>query len=226
MSVFEVSSDQDIGYRALASIAGSRTGEDLKNVPMPISVLTEEFLRDIDATDLLEAARFSTGAAACPTDDNDQQASQFRGFRSQYQTRNLFMWQAPTDADNIERIDIAKEPNALLFGNSEPGGVANLNTQRAQFTDRNEVAFRAGFSDQYRGSLDVNRRLSPDWAVRLNLVDDVRRSWENGVGSERRAINLALTSHIRKYTTLRTAVEIGKFQRVPAVSPPTDSYFT
>ncbi|MEN9635955.1 MAG: hypothetical protein RL077_4359 [Verrucomicrobiota bacterium] len=226
MSVFEVSSDQDIGYRALASIAGSRTGEDLKNVPMPISVLTAEFLRDIDATDLLEAARFSTGARGMPTDDNDQQAFQFRGFRSQYQTRNLFVWQAPTDAYNIERIDIAKGPNALLFGNSEPGGVANFNTKRARFTDRNEVAFRAGSSDQYRGSLDVNRRLSPDWAVRLNLVDDVRRSWENWVGSERRAINLALTYHIGKYTTLRTDVEIGKFQRVPAVSLPTDSYST
>ena len=61
MSVFEVSSDRDLGYRAMSSIAGSRTGEDLRNVPMPINVLTEEFLRDIDATDLLEAARFSTG---------------------------------------------------------------------------------------------------------------------------------------------------------------------
>jgi len=184
MSVFEVSSDKDIGYRALSSIAGSRTGEDLKNVPMPISVLTEEFLRDIDATDLLEAARFSTGGRGMPTSDDDQQAFQFRGFRSQYQTRNLFVWQAPTDAYNIERIDIAKGPNALLFGNSEPGGVANFNTKRAQFTDRTEVGFRAGSWDQYRGSLDVNRRLSPDWAMRLNLADDGRKSWETPPGPD------------------------------------------
>ena len=224
MSVFEVSSDKDIGYRALSSIAGSRTGEDLKNVPMPISVLTEEFLRDIDATDLLEAARFSTGGRGMPTSDDDQQAFQFRGFRSQYQTRNLFVWQAPTDAYNIERIDIAKGPNALLFGNSEPGGVANFNTKRAQFTDRTEVGFRAGSWDQYRGSLDVNRRLSDNWAARINLVDDVRKSWENWVGSERRAVDLALTYQLGKNTTMRADLEIGKFDRVQTVSLPTDSF--
>ena len=148
LSVFEVSSDRDLGYRAMSSIAGSRTGEDLRNVPMPITVLTEEFLRDIDATDLLEAARFSTGGRGMPTDDNDQQAFQFRGFRSQYQTRNLFVWQAPADAYNIERIDIAKGPNALLFGSSEPGGVANFNSKRANFTNSAGLTFRVGSWDQ------------------------------------------------------------------------------
>ncbi len=224
MSVFEVSTDKDIGYRAVSSIAGSRTGEDLKNVPMPITVLTEEFLRDVDATDIMEAARFSTGGRGMPTDDNDQQAFQFRGFRSQYQTRNLFVWQAPTDAYNVERIDIAKGPNALLFGNSEPGGVANFNTKRAQFADRYAVGFRVGSWDQYRGTLDVNRRLGENFAARANVVYDTRKSWENWVGSERRAVDLAVTYRLGKNTTLRADGEIGRFDRVPAVSLPTDAF--
>ncbi len=224
MSVFEVSSDRDMGYRAVSSIAGSRTGEDLKNVPMPISVLTEEFMRDIDATDIMEAARFSTGGRGMPTDDNDQQAFQFRGFRSQYQTRNLFVWQAPTDAYNVERIDIAKGPNALLFGTSEPGGVANFNTKRANLIDKTAVAFRVGSWDQYRGTLDVNRKLSTNVAARLNLVHDSRHSWENWVGSERRAIDLAVTYRIGKNTLLRAEGEIGRFERVPAISLPTDNF--
>ena len=84
-----------------------------------------------------------------------------------------------------ERIDIAKGPNALLFGTSEPGGVANFNTKRANFTDRTAVAFRVGSWDQYRATLDVNRQLSPNWAARINLVEDSRKNWENWVGSER-----------------------------------------
>lgn len=224
MSVFEVSTDRDIGYRAVSSIAGSRTGEDLRNVPMPVTVLTEEFLRDIDATDLLEAARFSTGGRGMPTDDNDQQAFQFRGFRSQYQTRNLFVWQAPADAYNIERIDIAKGPNALLFGSSEPGGVANFNTKRAHFTDRNGATFRVGSWDQYRGTLDVNRRLGSAVAARLNLVHDSRRSWENWVGGKRQAAHLALTFRLGPNTTLRADGEAGRLARVQAISLPIDAF--
>ena len=224
MSVFEVSSERDLGYRAMSSIAGSRTGEDLRHVPMPITVLTEEFLRDIDATDLLEAARFSTGGRGMPTDDNDQQAFQFRGFRSQYQTRNLFVWQAPADAYNVERIDIAKGPNALLFGSSEPGGVANFNTKRANFTHSNGLTFRVGSWDQYRGTLDVNRQLTPTVAARLNLVRDSRRSWENWVGGTREAAHLALTMRLGKNTTLRVDGEAGRLARVQAVSLPTDAF--
>ncbi len=224
LSVFEVSSDKDIGYRAMSSIAGARTGEDLKSVPMPISMLTEEFLRDIDATDLLEAARFSTGGRGMPTDDNDQQAFQFRGFRSQYQTRNLFVWQAPTDAYNVERIDIAKGPNALLFGSSEPGGVANFNTKRANFTAKTAIGFRVGSWDQYRGTLDVNRQLTPRLAARLNLVHDSRHSWENWVGSTRKAADLAITYRIGTNTTLRADGEVGRFDRVAAISLPTDAF--
>ena len=224
MSVFEVSSDRDLGYRAMSSIAGSRTGEDLRNVPMPITVLTEEFLRDIDATDLLEAARFSTGGRGMPTDDNDQQAFQFRGFRSQYQTRNLFVWQAPADAYNIERIDIAKGPNALLFGSSEPGGVANFNTKRANFTNSAGLTFRVGSWDQYRGTLDVNRQLTSAVAARLNLVRDSRRSWENWVGGTREAAHLALTFRLGKNTTLRADGETGRNERVQAISLPSDAF--
>jgi outer membrane receptor protein involved in Fe transport len=224
MSVFEVSSERDLGYRAMSSIAGSRTGEDLRNVPMPINVLTDEFLRDIDATDLLEAARFSTGGRGMPTGDNDQQAYQFRGFRSQYQTRNLFVWQAPADAYNIERIDIAKGPNALLFGSSEPGGVANFNTKRAHFTNRNGVTFRVGSWDQYRGTLDVNRQLGTAVAARLNLVHDSRRSWENWVGGTRQAAHLALTIRLGPNTTLRADGEVGRLSRVQAISLPIDAF--
>jgi outer membrane receptor protein involved in Fe transport len=224
MSVFEVSTDKDIGYRAVSSIAGSRTGEDLRNVPMPITVLTEEFLRDIDATDLLEAARFSTGGRGMPTDDNDQQAFQFRGFRSQYQTRNLFVWQAPADAYNIERIDIAKGPNALLFGSSEPGGVANFNTKRAHFAAKTALGLRVGSWDQYRATLDVNRQLTAKVAARLNLVHDSRQSWENWVGGTRQAAHLALTFRLGQNTTLRADGEVGRLERVQAISLPIDAF--
>jgi len=107
LSIFEVSANRDVGYRSAATNAGSRTGEDLKNVPMAVSVLNAEFLQDIDATDIADAARFSTGGRSQPTGDLDQYAFQFRGFRSQYQTRNLFVWQAPTDTYNVERASIS-----------------------------------------------------------------------------------------------------------------------
>ena len=224
LSIFEVSADRDVGYRSAATNAGSRTGEDLKNVPMAVSVLNAEFLQDVDATDIADAARFSTGGRSQPTGDLDQYAFQFRGFRSQYQTRNLFVWQAPTDTYNVERIDIARGPNALLFGDSEPGGVANFNTKQAHFKPADQVTFRAGSWDQYRATVDLNRAVTRDWAVRAALVYDTRKNFQHWESSERRGLYLASTYRLGAATTLRLNGELGRHERNPALSLPLDSF--
>ena len=49
LSPFEVSADTD-GYAARNSLAGSRIDTALKDLPNSISVMTEEFMKDIGAT--------------------------------------------------------------------------------------------------------------------------------------------------------------------------------
>ena len=59
LSPFVVASDQDTGYLASSTLAGSRLNTPLKDTAASISVLTSEFLSDIGAFDISEAMHYS-----------------------------------------------------------------------------------------------------------------------------------------------------------------------
>ena len=224
LSPFEITADRDVGYRAATTMAGMRTGDDLKNVPVAVTVLNQEFLEDIGASDIFEASRYATGGEFRPTSDTDVTSFQFRGFRTAWQTRNFFIWYLPADAYNYERIDIMRGPNAVLLGDAEPGGALNVNTKRAQWKHRNVVGFRVGSWDQYRGTLDLNRVLTDNLAVRVNAVYDDRGSWMDWVGETRKAAHLAATYRLGRNTEVRLDAEYGNLKNRPAISLPVEQY--
>src|SRR5687767_4561901 len=52
---FEVTTDKDTGYVAASSLAGGRANTPLKLTPASISVMTQEFMDDLNITNLTEA---------------------------------------------------------------------------------------------------------------------------------------------------------------------------
>ena len=60
LSPFEVRPDEDSGYQAANTTAGSRLNSRLKDTPASISPFTKEFLSDIGATDLESMLAYAT----------------------------------------------------------------------------------------------------------------------------------------------------------------------
>ena len=61
LSPFQVNTEKDKGYRATNSISGSRLDTAIKDIPMPIEVITEQFLKDTGSQDLRQSLRYSAG---------------------------------------------------------------------------------------------------------------------------------------------------------------------
>src|SRR5450432_3411797 len=61
LSPFDVQTDKDKGYAAANSISGSRINTALKDLPIPIHVITSEFIEDIGATDLRRSLSYVAG---------------------------------------------------------------------------------------------------------------------------------------------------------------------
>jgi outer membrane receptor protein involved in Fe transport len=61
LSEFRVDTSKDKGYLATNAISGTRLNTAIKDLPMPVEVVTSEFIRDIGATDLKEALAYSAG---------------------------------------------------------------------------------------------------------------------------------------------------------------------
>jgi iron complex outermembrane receptor protein len=209
LSPFEVVSERDHGYTASNTLAGGRLATDLRDTPASITVLTREFLDDIGGGDFRSALQYApnaipvgdsdTGTGAIGTTragGNQAETSptsvRIRGIAESRATRNFFVWNINSDNYNTERIDIARGPNTLIFGDAGSGGAANLTTKKARLDRAFEsVTLRHVSYGGGRASLDVNRPLGATLALRANAVYAREDGWRAIERYEREGVYLA-----------------------------------
>jgi outer membrane receptor protein involved in Fe transport len=144
LAPFQVSTDKDVGYVASSSLAGSRLNSQLRDSPASISVMTAEFIADLGATDLEDALLYANNVQKNFSDEvsgvaNGNSAVEFfanyriRGIKANT-ARDYYAWSMPTDLYNVERVDQARGPNAILFGIGSAGGIINTSTKKARTT--------------------------------------------------------------------------------------------
>src|SRR5687767_11742226 len=61
LSAFMVTAEDDQGYYSPQSVSGTRTKTELLNLPMNLNVLTEQFIKDISASDLVDIVTYTAG---------------------------------------------------------------------------------------------------------------------------------------------------------------------
>ena len=226
LSPFNVSEDQDSGYVATNSLAGSRLNTALKDTAASVSVLTKEFLDDIGATSIADAMAWSTNSQltqgdtlvlANSGDDVNATFFNFDNFRVRglpaTQTKNYFEWTLPTDTYNSDRVEEARGPNSILFGIGSAGGVINAASKRA-ITGRTLRSATIGISSHggYRGTIDLNEPFGRRLALRFNGVYDRTESFRNFNFGQKQMAALAATFRFRPATTLRAEYETGRIR--------------
>ncbi len=179
LSPFEVSAGRDVGYQATETLAGTRIRTNLADVGSAISVVTSEFMKDIGATDSSTLLQYTTNAEVAGTrgtyaglgnatgvDETGNLrapagAQRIRGLAAADNTRDFFVTDIPWDSYNVDRIDIQRGPNQILFGLGSPAGIVNASMRGAEFHDMGSATFRIGSYGSERASLDVNQELIP-----------------------------------------------------------------
>lgn len=176
LSPFVVTSDDDVGYAANSTLAGSRLKSDLKDVAAPISVFTKELLEDIGATTVNAALEYGLNSVTeydvtgnGIVSNNFQ--SRIRGIAGAGRSRNYISTNLNVDLYNTERLDFSRGPNSVLFGIGSPAGIIDSSTKFARIgRDARSVQLRFGSYNEKRASLDLNESLSDKIAVRANLL--------------------------------------------------------
>ncbi|MEO5957911.1 MAG: TonB-dependent receptor plug domain-containing protein, partial [Opitutaceae bacterium] len=202
MSPFEVNADDDLGYVASATLAGTRTNEKLAELPNSISVMTAEFLSDLALNDVFDAVEFGlgaenvyneTGVAGAPVGSRSGNQVNFRGIPSLRQLRDGFPWFLPQDSYNTELIEFARGPAGLAYGDADPAGLINVATKRASFRRRASATVRYDNFGTQRYSIDLNQPLAPWLSVRVNALNSeveqsrqrAHRNWRGYAGALR-----------------------------------------
>ena len=219
LSPFTVDTSGDEGWRASSTLTGSRTNQELKNVPLSVDALTTDFMEDLGIQTLEEASLYIAGVDVVPDDETRNDANpSFRGLatggrENAASSRNNFLWYPRTDNYNVERIDFNKGSNSLMFGDASPGGLATVYTKRARFNDFGSITAKYGSHDTYRVMLDVNRKITEKFALRFNAVDKNDRSYIDWGEDFLKAFDLAATFKATENTTFRFEVEDMRFER-------------
>ena len=216
LSPFEVKGTAGDKWTATNTLLGNRTNQELVKVPVTVDVLTSEFLADIGVFSMDDAAAFVAGVTSVPLSEsrNDDGRITFRGLSAGGNTsRNFFQWSVPSDTYNVERFDFGKGSNSLMFGDSSPGGQVTTTTKRARFT--NATTLLANYTDlgSYRFQIDINRKITRQLAVRLNMVNRSDLSYVEGSYQRFRAIDLAATYRPFKNTVFTLDAEAGRYER-------------
>jgi catecholate siderophore receptor len=97
------------------------------------------------------------------------------------------------DLYNVERIEVLKGPNALMFGRGGGGGIVNRVTREANFTPLQEFEFIGGSHGTKRLTTDFDRELTASVAFRLNGLYENSGSFRQYVNLERYGVNPAFT---------------------------------
>ena len=215
LSPFTVNTDKDSGYIAADSLIAGRLSTELLKTPSDITVLTRDFINDIGATDYLEASAYLTNTYATQPAGQDFGAqNNFRGLGGGFPTRNYFKHNNVLDFYNVERVESARGPNALLFGDGIVGGIINTVTKQAKLgrTIR-QIGIRVDSEGSLRGTVDVNQAIGKDAAVRVNLVKDSNRNWIDSYFRNLTGVTVAGTYRPWKSGEFRLEAETGDLKQ-------------
>ncbi|MSU49875.1 MAG: TonB-dependent receptor [Opitutus sp.] len=174
LNPFVVESDSTDSYSALNTNSITRFRTDLKTMPITADIFTESFMKDIGATDvesmLTEYSPAGFGGAnptasgqglGRPGDYNGQSSLVLRGVATGASMirRNGFLphW-GGSDNFFMERVEVIRGPQSLLFGDGGAGGVVNNVAKQARFgASVREVQIRTDEFGSLRSTVDYGR---------------------------------------------------------------------
>jgi len=189
LSPFEVVADSN-GYFQSNTMSGTRLNSKIEDLGQSITVMTKEQMDDFAILDINDAFDYlagtegtgtysdfetdRTGAVIDNVSLNPNNANRVRGVGNANIAFNNIptTGRVPVDPLWLDSLEVSRGPNANIFGLGNAGGTVNQAPSTANLSrDFTKVDVRADSYGGWRGSLDVNRRLTEKLAVRASYAN-------------------------------------------------------
>ena len=178
-------------YRVTESRTATRTDTPLVNVPQAATVVTKELIRDQAMGSIGDVLRYVPGAGVAQGEGNRDNPV----MRGNATTGDFFVdgvrddVQYIRDLYNIERVEVLKGPNAMVFGRGGSGGIVNRVSKIADGSEGGEAVLQLGNWDRKRGTIDWQAPVGSHAAFRINAMAEESGSFRHGFSLSRRGIN-------------------------------------
>ena len=179
----------EYGVRAISS--ATRTNTDLRNIPQAVTVISEGQIEDQQLRSVAELLYFVPGASPGTGEANRDQFT----LRGNNTTADLFLDGLRDDAQyfrdfyNVDRVEVLKGPNAMIFGRGGGGGIFNRVLKRSSLGAYRQAMLSGDGFGGYRLTGDFDQPLGPSVGLRLNAMYEDGESFRRHVELERYGIN-------------------------------------
>jgi iron complex outermembrane receptor protein len=162
-------------------VTAQKRSESLQDVPNALSAFTGDFIKEANHTHIKKLVAYTPGLAGLSTDSFLDSLS-VRGVSTNsfgiggdssigiykdgvYYGRN---GAAVTSFFDIERVEILKGPQGLLFGRNAASGAIHTITEKPKLEEvEGYVRLGAGENDRLQGEFAYNQPLGDTWAMRI-----------------------------------------------------------
>ncbi|WP_294088285.1 TonB-dependent siderophore receptor [Sphingomonas sp.] len=207
---------QKLGYDTDATSTATRTPTKILDIPQSITSVSRQQIDDQAIRSIGDALRQVPGAIVGQGEGHRDQVV----LRGQNTTADFFVDNLRDDIQyyrplyNLERLEVLRGPNAMIFGRGGGGGVINRVTkvpERANFIGGSVSG--NSFGSWYLDA-DANVKLTGDLAARLNAVHEEFASHRRQFGGEFTGFNPTLRFTPDDRTAFTLSYEYNEDRRV------------
>ncbi|MCT4330165.1 TonB-dependent receptor [Elizabethkingia anophelis] len=174
--------------------------------PQPIAIVTHEIIEQQQAKQLSDVLQNVNGIYVTSSRGNSQDSFGGRGFI--LGNDNILKNGARVNSGvfpevtGLERVEVLKGANAMLYGNTAAGGIINMVTKKPRFQTGGSFSLSGGSWNTYKPTFDVYGPISKDVAFRLNGTYETAKSFRDHVSSEKIYLNPSILFNIGKKSQL------------------------
>ncbi len=203
LPAFQVIADPDDSYEALNTASLSGTNKSLERLPISAEVINQTLMSDLGTSDIkdllnkyatgITPGENSTGSSTAEGRGDGDRFTLFtlgiRGLNAGAARRNGFLtFGYLSEGFSVERMEVIRGPQALIYGTNPPGGVVNITTKKAHF-GRTHGSVQAMFDEEgsQRLQLDLNiarKIFNRNAAIRVGLVEADIDYWRDYIGRD------------------------------------------
>ena len=161
LPAFTIQSESESGYAATNSISATKVATELKKMPVSIDIITEQLFKDYGLTEVFDIIGLSSGVQSSQrAATGNLESYTIRGFTTFFSARNGNTNLRSYDSANVARVEVVNGPASVLYGQLDPGGVANTVTKQPSVKRASNLRLELGSWSYYRAELGTTGPLN------------------------------------------------------------------
>lgn len=187
--------------------------------PQPIAIVTHEIIEQQQAKQLSDVIKNVNGIYLTSSRGGSQDSFGGRGFT--FGNENIFKNGAKVNSgifpevSGLERVEVLKGANAMLYGNVAPGGIINLITKKPRFNFGGSIGINGGSWNTYKPTVDIYGPLSKNIAFRINGTYEFAENFRDIVESQKQYFNPSFAFNIGEKTQIIVEADYMKHHFTP-----------